>query len=321
LNNGMPLGLFVTGVNNLTKKGYDGSGVIIGVIDSGIDKTHPALRRCPNGALKVIKEVDYLGPEYPRDSSHGTAVAGLLAGYSPEGYKGIALNAQLISYRVADSAGNARVEDIAKAIRRAVEEGCHVINISMASSDPKSACILTPAIEFAHKRGRVIVANSGNKGPGAIEFPASFEEVISVASVDYDFAVGAVTPSASNDTTNSNVDFVAVGSNLVVCADLYRVTSAQEIDGASPYVLDSGSSYAAPIVAGFAAILVQKRFDKKLPIEANSIRVMLSGNSIDLNTLGHSAQTGIGFVTTYDTLLSIPNFVIPDTGAPGVLTA
>jgi subtilisin family serine protease len=149
-----------------------GRGVTVAIIDSGVDLKHPNL---PAG----IREFDLVGGG--ERSGHGTAVASLVSGgsdYAP----GLAPSASLLSYRIADADGLSSSFLLAEAIVAAADAGARLINISMGSTG--DSALVRDAVAYAQGRGSLIIAASGNSGGNWLDYPAAYDGVLSVGSVD-----------------------------------------------------------------------------------------------------------------------------------------
>lgn len=177
--------------------GFEGEGIKIGVIDTGIDYNHPDLFGFgPDG--KVVGGYDYVdNDKEPMDTNgHGTEVAGIIAANG--NLKGVAPKAKLVAYRVSSSGESVSSDFIVKAIHRAIEDQVDVINISLGVN--KTNDELDNAVREAVKNGIVVVAAAGNNGPGigTIGSPAK--------------SISALTVGASyNNITSSLVSTFEVG--------------------------------------------------------------------------------------------------------------
>lgn len=177
--------------------GFEGGGIKIGVIDTGIDYNHPDLFGFgPDG--KVVGGYDYVdNDEEPMDTNgHGTEVAGIIAANG--NLKGVAPKAKLIAYRVSSTGESVSSDFIVKAIHRAIEDQVDIINISLGVN--KTNDELDNAVREAVKNGIVVVAAAGNNGPGigTIGSPAK--------------SISALTVGASyNNITSSLVSTFEVG--------------------------------------------------------------------------------------------------------------
>ena len=177
--------------------GFEGNGTIIGVIDTGIDYTHPDLFGFgPNG--KVIGGYDYVdNDEKPMDTNgHGTEVAGIIA--ADGNLKGVAPKAKLIAYRVSSTGESVTSDFIVKAIHRAIEDRVDIINISLGVTKTNEE--IDKAVQDAVKNGIIVIAAAGNNGPAnhTIGSPAK--------------SIDALTVGASyNNITSSLVSTLEIG--------------------------------------------------------------------------------------------------------------
>ena len=160
-------------------KGFEGTGIKIAIIDTGIDYNHHDLFGFgPNG--KVVGGYDFVdNDEQPMDTNgHGTEVAGIIAA---DGYiKGVAPKAKLLAYRVSATGESVSSEFIVNAIHRAIKEKVDIINISLGVNKTNEE--LDKAVNEAVKNGIVVVTAAGNSGPGihTIGSPAESIDVITV---------------------------------------------------------------------------------------------------------------------------------------------
>ncbi|MEW6043337.1 MAG: S8 family serine peptidase [Thermoproteota archaeon] len=142
--------------------GYDGSGIKVAVIDTGVDYTHPDLFGFGQDG-KVIGGFDFIeNDETPQDTNgHGTEVAGIIAANG--NIRGIAPQAKILAYRVSDTGESVSSDLIVKAIERAVQDGADIINISLGVNRTNDK--IEDAINFAVSKGIVVIAAAGNSGP------------------------------------------------------------------------------------------------------------------------------------------------------------
>ncbi|HWQ19415.1 MAG TPA: S8 family serine peptidase [Methanotrichaceae archaeon] len=150
--------------DQLWAKGIDGKGVIVAIIDSGIDKNHPDL------AGKVVGEKNFVPGEETTDDllGHGTMVAGLIAGSGAASggkYKGVAPGASLLNVRVIDSEGNGQVSDIIAGIEWALDNHAKVLSLSLAGLNlGETNPPVTMAADNAMDAGAVVCVAAGNNG-------------------------------------------------------------------------------------------------------------------------------------------------------------
>jgi serine protease AprX len=263
-----------------------GNGVGVAVIDTGIAGDVPDFRASRwNSASRVIASavVDPNASTATDTYGHGTAVAGLVAGNGnvrgwndplQNDYAGSAPNANLISVKVANDDGQATTLDAIYGLQFAVDHkdayNIRVINMSFRSTDAESYRTdpLDAAAEQAWFDGITVVAAAGNMGTAsdAVSYaPGNDPYVITVGAVDDQGTAGnaddVVTDWSSQGTTQDGFakpDVVAPGAHIISTlapnSDFASLCPTCVIDGS--YFQVSGTSLAAPIVAGVAADLI-----------------------------------------------------------------
>ncbi len=162
--------------NNL---GYDGEGIKIAVIDTGVDHLHPDLFGFGPGG-KVIGGYNFVDEsKMPVDTNgHGTEVSGIIA--SDGSLKGIAPKASILAYKVSDDGESVSSDLIVKAVNMAIEDGADIINISLGVNKTNSK--IDEVVSKATKNGIIVVAAAGNDGPAlnTIGSPGESSEAITV---------------------------------------------------------------------------------------------------------------------------------------------
>ncbi|MDN4595292.1 S8 family peptidase [Polycladomyces subterraneus] len=224
-----------------------GKGVRVGVIDTGIDLTHPDLRGNIKGGVNLIKPS--ASPQ--DDNGHGTHVAGIIAAINNRiGVVGVAPAAQLYAIKVLNSRGVGTLSTLIKGIEWAIDHGMHIVNISIGggTSVPGN---LVAAINAAVNRGILVVAAAGNNGQANgkgnnVEVPAKIPGAVAVAAL------------AKN---NHRAPFSATGPEVDIAAPGVRILSTFK---GGRYAVLSGTSQAAPHVAGAAAVF--KQLNPGLPL-------------------------------------------------------
>jgi subtilisin len=210
-----------------------GDGAVIGVIDTGIDATHPDLQG------QVLGGVNVQDPAHPTawadDQGHGTHVSGTIAAKGA-GLFGVAPHAKLYAIKAMDKDGNGDYTSVIAGIQWAMDHGIKIINMSVsasAGSDP-----LHRAVQAAVAAGVTIIAAAGNTGEtgGNVGYPGAYPEVI---------AVGA------SDSADHVAPFSSQGPQLSFIAPGVNVLSAKMGGG---YITMSGTSMASPHVTGLAAL-------------------------------------------------------------------
>ena len=244
----------------------------LALIDSGVDYTDDIDVKLRKNFVPGHEEVSIL---YEDISGHGTSVAGILAAKdNGEGITGINPNLELYSAKVLDEARMAPVSRVVEAIYWAIENDVDIINISFGTTTDSEE--LYEAIRAAYDAGILIVAAAGNSG--VVEYPAAYGEVIAVGSVD----------NMGNRSEGS-----AVGEALELVAPGELVLSTGAFYGVAVF---SGTSMAAPHVAGIASLLWEKDPD----CSADFIRFLLASTA---NLYGSPEEYGNG-VVDYEAALS-----------------
>lgn len=247
----------VYGDPNLTPDRVSGgAGVTIAVLDTGhVD--HPDLYRA-DGSSVVTQCVDFTSKKSPLDEGtcrdglgHGTHVTGTVAaagGKDGQGLFGVAPNADIYSYKVITDKGGGYADDIAMGIRTAADRGAQIITMSFGLSS--KAELVAEAVQYAHSKGVLLVAAVGNSGPTAdtIGYPGGLPEVVGVAGLNADESVMEMSSRGISDGDDAaiaerEIEVAAPGANVI--------SLAYKKDG---YAVQSGTSMAAPHMAGLAAL-------------------------------------------------------------------
>lgn len=261
--------------------GYEGHGVNVAVLDSGVDKNHPAL------SGKVVAEVSTVGEGVNVPGAHGTHVAGIIA--SQDSFRrGIAPGADIINVKVLTAAGFGDHTEVEAGMEEAYNLGADVVNMSLGWSHifhgwecPDGFCSLCRAAQSLVDLGVTVVVAAGNENNLAqsqvppvdtsLRCPGQCRGVISVGGVQKDLAMynnSSLGPPSYSDgwTINFhfffclNLNFPIPGEPWVTKPDL----CAPGVDIISTVLNNgwgsmTGTSMAAPHVAGVAALMLQKQ--------------------------------------------------------------
>ena len=209
-----------------------GKGVTVAVIDTGVKAKHedlPNLRR-----VEVTNGNEFLGLDDA--TGHGTHVAGIIGAAmgNGKGGAGIAPGATILSLRVVNAAGYIYDSALIAALRTAVKNGAQIVNISIGGTAYNA--VFQKVINEAAEAGVTVVAAMGNDGTNCLNYPAGYDNVIGVVSVD------RTNNRASGSSYGTWGDVAAPGA--VVWSTTYN----------GSYGPKSGTSMASPVVAGVAAL-------------------------------------------------------------------
>ncbi|MEA2244057.1 MAG: hypothetical protein QOD24_3613, partial [Solirubrobacteraceae bacterium] len=307
------------GADKLWAAGITGKGVGVAVIDSGISGDMPDFKNA-DGSSRITANV-IASPDATRpgdDVGHGTHVAGIIAGNSFNrpvsdpahgAYVGIAPEADLVAIKVADDDGDSTVLDVIGALQFAVEHkdelNIRVVNLSVSSDTPASYLDdpLDAAVEFAWHAGIVVVTAAGNRGDAAdaVRFPPGNDPyVISVGATDeidtLDPGDDTIAPFSSRGITQDGVakpDVVAPGAHILAplaTGSAFQTLCPQCIVG--NYLRIGGTSAAAPVVAGAAALLLQARPE----LNPDEVKALLTGHTSRTagRTVAHTGPAPVG---------------------------
>ena len=229
------------GSERAAELGYTGRGVMVAVIDTGVDASHPDL------AGRVSGGYNFVGSGEPSDSNgHGTQVAGIIAANGVT--SGVAPGATIVPYKVSEDGESVSSETIARAIDMASADGADIINISLGIPVRNSA--IDAAVAKAVRDGAVVVVAAGNDGPGA-------STIGSPGGAPAALTVGAT----YNNVTSSLVSTLSAGQKQYEVAPMLGVgptdgpITAPLVDGSYGRVGDIGMD------AGGSILLLERGSD------------------------------------------------------------
>ncbi len=248
----------------------DGRGVVVALIDTGIDTAHPDLKH----ATWITK--DCVGDGW-RTETHGTQVAGIIAAQrgNSEGIAGLAPRVELIAARACgeeDGSGRCTSSAVAVGIDWALGAGSRVINLAFAGPrDP----LLVRLVRRAVERGALVIAAAGNRGPDAAPlYPAAIREALAITAID------------ARDNVYAKA---ARGAHISVAAPGVEVLSSAP---GARYLPASGTSFAAAHVSALAALVLEKR----PALDPAELRRALEAAARDLGAPGRDPVFGAGAI-------------------------
>lgn len=262
----IPWGIDALGIEEWTSS-FNGEKVKVAIIDSGINKNHEDLFG------RVVKEFNAIDQEEPivDEFGHGTAIAGIIgARHDRVGIVGVAPNVDLYDVKVLNEFGKGDVKDFITAIDWCIEQEVDIINISFGYQTENTN--LKNAIDRAVDEGIIIVAAAGNTYGFGVDYPAKYENVLSISSVNKELK----RPSSA---ARGKIDFVAPGVDILTT------------NSHGSYSYFTGTSYATAYATGMIALMLQE--DNLSKTEVISI---LRENALDLGEDGYDREYGHGLL-------------------------
>ena len=246
----------------------------VGVVDTGVDAAHEDLAGKVVGAcLTALGGGGRLTPGCADDNGHGSHASGTIAatGDNGRGVVGVAPGARILMCKALDSRGSGYLSDIVACmndiVARRAEHRIRVMSLSIGGAGSET---LRAAVDNAHASGVLVVAAAGNRGDSSVTYPAGYSNAVSVGATDRQDA------RASFSNSNDDVEISAPGVGIV-----------STVPGG--YATYSGTSMAAPHVAGAAALIGAK--DGRA---GAALRSALTSSADDLGAAGRDPAFGFG---------------------------
>ncbi|MFE9882371.1 S8 family serine peptidase [Streptomyces sp. NPDC005784] len=251
------------GADKAWEAGYDGTGVEIAVLDTGVDKTHDDLK------TQVVEEKNFSGsPDTVDRVGHGTHVASIAAGTGAESggkYKGVAPGAKVISGKVLNDEGFGDDSAIIAGMEWAADEGADIINLSLGGSDSPGVDPMEEEVNRLSAEKGVLFAiaagNDGEYGASTVGSPGSADAALTVGAVDKDdklASFSSIGPRVGDGAVKPDVTAPGVAITAAAASGSLFDTDPGIPHPAPGYLQLDGTSMATPHVAGAAAILKQQ---------------------------------------------------------------
>lgn len=256
-----------------------GEDVTIAVLDTGVDPNHLDLKDKLLPGFNAFDESDDVSDSH----GHGTHVAGIAAALTNNvtGIAGVSWKSQILPVKVLNEKGEGSSFEVAKGIYWAVDHGADVINMSLGDYYDSEA--LHDAIRYAYEQDVVLITASGNDNVEDPMYPSRYDEVLTVAAVD--------------DTRN-RAFFSNYGQHVDVAAPGEHIPSLFPDNN---YTVMSGTSMAAPHVAGLAGLIRALRPD----LTNQEVYDVITSTAEDLGTAGHDPYYGFGEINIVAALESV----------------
>jgi subtilisin family serine protease len=267
----------------------DGKDIIVGIGDTGVDKTHL------EGDLAGVKDAkDFTSSRYGSYDrhSHGSHVSGHIGARSDQrGMVGIASSCTMYHAKVLGDSGSGSTRGIASGIRWLADKGSHIISLSLGGSfsqDIEGAC------REAAEQGIMVFAALGNSGWRGTGHPGNSRYTFGIAAIDYDKRI------ASFSSRGESAHYSGYGVQVLSCG----------LNG--KYVRMSGTSMACPDQAGIAALYLswRKKHGLPLPTTMEELEGLYSPGIEDLGDPGHDVSYGLGFLNIWKILDDIPSLSV-----------
>jgi serine protease len=275
-----------------------GAGVTVALVDSGVAyQNYNGFHQAPGLSLTHIAPGYNIldNSTHPNDDNgHGTHLAGVLAGnlVNGGGVMGVAPSVTVMPVKVMASDGSGRDLDIAEGIRWAADHGAQVINLSLGG--PQAGSVLADAVNYAVSQDCVLVASAGNEKASQVDYPAAYSGCVAVGATAFD---GVRAPYSN---FGRNLEVVAPGGNLGedlngdgqpdgIVAQTFDPQQGYDSFG---YVFAEGTSEAAPLVSGVAALVRSANPQ----LAALDVRLAIRNTAFHLGSTGRNIYYGYGLV-------------------------
>jgi serine protease AprX len=291
------------------QKGFTGKGIKVGIVDTGIDPTHPDF------AGRVIALVNFVDDRTVNDENgHGTHVAGIVGGSGAASngkYKGVAPECVFYSAKVLDYRGYGSFSSVMAGIEWAVQQGVQVINLSLgADGSCDGTDAMSETCDAAVNRGVVVCVAAGNAGPGerTVGSPGCAKLVITVGATDKSDQIAYFSSRGPTGDGRIKPDVCFPGVDIISCRAA-NTSEGQPVG--DKYTTLSGTSMATPHATGACAVLLQSKPGLS-PHQVKDL-VMSSARNLGLDPNTQGSGRGDVYAAYQRTLRSITNVTFSPT--------
>lgn len=298
-------GLEALNVKDVWNMGYTGDGVIVAVVDSGVDGTHPDLKgQVIEGYRPKTGEILPAGTDSSFGGAHGTHVAGTIAASDNSlGIIGVAPDAKIMPIVIFDVEGYVGDDAVAGGIIWAVDHGADILQNSWGGWG--YSYTLKEAFDYALDRDVVVTVSAGNDHTDQhVHYPSGYPGIIQVAAVEFNGGKYRTT------WFSNRSDAITVGAPGVDILSTVPQATALGYEGGELadsfgglYAFYQGTSMACPHVSGVVALLKEKYPDAKVW----QIRKLIEQGAVDIDKDGYDHDSGFGLVNAKNSInLSLP---------------
>jgi cyanobactin maturation PatA/PatG family protease len=271
----------LSGLERLWSVSLGNRRICVAILDGPVDHSHPALRHAELQQIPTLVSDSSVGGPAAR---HGTSVASIIFGQHSGPVRGVAPRCRgLVLPIFVDGPGESIAAcsqlDLARAILQAAQHGAHIINISGGELAPSNSAhpLLADAVRHCVRQGILIVAAAGNQGCDCLHIPGSLPSVLAVGAMDRD---GAPLDSSNWGGAYQTQGILAPGDSIL---------------GAVPgggTATNSGTSFAAPIVSGVAALLlsIQLKLGRRPDPQAVRAAILASAARSSSNSIANQRR-------------------------------
>jgi subtilisin family serine protease len=285
--------------------GTRGGGTKVAVLDTGVNTSHPDIELHPGGWAEFDKDGNRVPGSEPYDSEspngHGTHVSGTVAGNSSGTAIGVAPDAQLMHGLVLSDNGEGTFAQVTAGLQWAVDNNAEIVSMSLGSEGYEDAWI--DPVRNAQSQGVLVVAASGNDGPGTSGSPGNVYDTLAVGATDEQGNVPDFSSGENVDTGQAWNSTPSDWPSQYTVPDL--VAPGQSIRSANSsgtgYVRLSGTSMATPHVSGVAALMESATEEDLSPQEMKSALTKTS----ELPSGASSTRYGNGTVSAIEATFKV----------------
>ncbi len=254
---------------NSTSVSIPNNPVKVAILDSGIDNTHPFLKKRIVKSFDATQKINITKDKF----GHGTAIAGIIgASSNKQTIQGISPNVEIYDVKVLNDKGGGEIKNVVNGIKWSVKQDVDILNLSFGfqKNDPT----LKQAIDYAVDNNIIVIAAAGNTLGFSTDYPAKYKNVISISSVNKHMK-------RDKFAAKGKIDFVAPGVDIPVLTPTKKVNTV------------SGTSFSAAYASGILANILARNPNIQ---NYDDVLAELKASSKDLGEKGLDNEYGNGLI-------------------------